>query len=111
MIQQPGCPNLYWALTYLPDPLIDLHKALQGESLITEAEYAHVRDTSPMSDGELAHALPGRLALEQLVAARRQEFEKWLQTRVADQTFVRGARERLVAAGLPEERVKAIPAL
>src|SRR5262245_23268196 len=29
MIQQPGCPNLYWALTDLPRPLIDLRKGMQ----------------------------------------------------------------------------------
>src|SRR5262249_19070755 len=33
MIQQPGCPNLYWALTALPSPFIDLRKGLQGETL------------------------------------------------------------------------------
>ena len=26
MLQQPGCPNLFWALTDLPSPLIDLHR-------------------------------------------------------------------------------------
>ncbi|HEV3118484.1 MAG TPA: hypothetical protein VGY58_15650, partial [Gemmataceae bacterium] len=29
MVQQPGCPNLYWALTDLPCPLVDLRKGVQ----------------------------------------------------------------------------------
>ena len=34
MIEQPGCPNLYWALTYLPDPVISIRKGLQGERMM-----------------------------------------------------------------------------
>jgi hypothetical protein len=39
LIQAPGSPNLYWALTDLPRPLLDLRKALQGEKLITDSEF------------------------------------------------------------------------
>src|SRR5262249_36226758 len=28
MLQQPGCPNLYWALTDLPRPFIDLRRGI-----------------------------------------------------------------------------------
>ena len=31
LIQQPGMPNLYWSLTDLPQPFIDLRMPLQGE--------------------------------------------------------------------------------
>ncbi|NQT38643.1 MAG: hypothetical protein HQ581_14195 [Planctomycetes bacterium] len=31
LIQQPGAPNLYWALTALPRPLIDLRKGVETE--------------------------------------------------------------------------------
>ena len=31
MLEQPGCPNLYWALTNLPDPLVPLDKGAEGE--------------------------------------------------------------------------------
>src|SRR5262249_60215497 len=27
MLEQPGCPNLYWALTNLPRPFVSLNKA------------------------------------------------------------------------------------
>ena len=26
MLEQPGCPNLYWALTHLPDPLVPVDR-------------------------------------------------------------------------------------
>ncbi|HEV3203852.1 MAG TPA: hypothetical protein VGY77_05685 [Gemmataceae bacterium] len=32
-IQQPDAPNLYWALTALPRPLVDLRKPFEGEKL------------------------------------------------------------------------------
>ena len=31
MLEQPGCPNLYWALTNLPNPLVSLDKGMEGE--------------------------------------------------------------------------------
>ena len=31
MLNQPGCPNLYWALTNLPSPLISLRTGIEGE--------------------------------------------------------------------------------
>lgn len=36
-IEAPGSPNLYWALTDLPHPLIDIRRALQGERLLSES--------------------------------------------------------------------------
>ena len=33
MLEQPGSPNLYWALTNLPDPLVRLDKGAAGDRL------------------------------------------------------------------------------
>jgi hypothetical protein len=43
-IQQPGSPNLYWALTYLPSPLIDLRRAIQGERLFLDSMFPETTD-------------------------------------------------------------------
>jgi hypothetical protein len=40
MIQQPGCPNLYWALSDLPAPFIDLNKGLKGDRVMFASEFA-----------------------------------------------------------------------
>ena len=53
MIQQPGCPNLYWALTTLPAPLISLAKAREGERLQFLAEFRDLDDTAPMSADQI----------------------------------------------------------
>jgi hypothetical protein len=51
LMQAPGAPNLYWALTDLPRPLIDLRKPLQGEKLTLEAELPELKgiETEPLS--------------------------------------------------------------
>ena len=53
MLQQPGCPNLYWALTNLPVPLVPLDKGMDGERVIVLAEFRDLDDTSPMSGDQL----------------------------------------------------------
>jgi hypothetical protein len=37
VMQVPACPNLYWSLTALPRPLIDLRKGMEGELRSMEA--------------------------------------------------------------------------
>ena len=36
LIDQPGAPNLYWALTALPRPLVSLRKAMEQEQRLAE---------------------------------------------------------------------------
>jgi hypothetical protein len=43
-VQQPDAPNLYWALTALPDPLVDMNRALEVESQGLELSFPVVRD-------------------------------------------------------------------
>ncbi len=44
LMQAPGATNLYWALTDLPRPFIDIRKAVGGEKLLLEAEMPHLMD-------------------------------------------------------------------
>src|SRR5262249_25462121 len=61
LIQQPGAPNLYWALTDLPRPFFDLRKALQGEKLALYATLPEMRGLettrlTPAQQQKLLHA-------------------------------------------------------
>ena len=47
MVEQPGCPNLYWALTDLPCPLVDLRKGVQGDRALVAAELRRLRSRLP----------------------------------------------------------------
>jgi len=43
LVQTPGCPNLYWALTALPRPFFDLTDATEGEMTVLEREFPLLR--------------------------------------------------------------------
>jgi hypothetical protein len=113
MIRQPGCPNLYWALTELPAPLIDLRKGLQGERLMLDVELRVLDSSAPMSEEQIRNAIDRiRILLTMSEAPPdRRNPDIWLQDRVKDPGEVDRARKRLVESGVPEERVKAFPAL
>jgi hypothetical protein len=53
MVQEPDCPNLYWALTDLPSPLVDLRKGFQGDRSLMAKELRPIRDDAVMSEEEL----------------------------------------------------------
>lgn len=112
LIEQPGCPNLYWALTNLPDPFISLSKGLEGERVFFRSEFHELDDREPMSKEQI----------EKLIAhidnLRKQErkFDKkvhgarvWINARTKDDKTVAAARRRLVEFGITEERVKRFP--
>jgi hypothetical protein len=43
-IQQPDAPNLYWALSTLPRPLVDFRPAIEAESNMLYLQYPELRD-------------------------------------------------------------------
>jgi hypothetical protein len=43
-LERPGAPNLYWSLTALPQPLIELRKAFDFEYRVTELEFPDLAD-------------------------------------------------------------------
>ena len=115
MIQQPGCPNLYWALTDLPRPLVELRKGFQGARALVDTELRTLRDDASMTDAELDELI-GHLS-GQAGFAREQAGQppRNLRTKFTasarDAESVRAARARLVEAGYAESRVAKFPAL
>jgi hypothetical protein len=113
MLEQPGCPNLYWALTNLPNPMISLDRGLEGERLLILAEFSDLIDSSPMSAEQLKKTI-ARLEnvrkLEQKPRKPGDTVRAWLDARAKDESLLSAARRRLVEIGLPEERVQHFPA-
>jgi hypothetical protein len=115
MLQQPGCPNFYWALTDLPYPLVDLRKGVQGQRTLVAAELRVLRDDAPMTEAELKKFLSRFCSMKNF--ARVQEGRPLrnpragLMARVKDLERVRTARHRLVAAGCAEGLVNQFPPL
>jgi hypothetical protein len=55
LLQMPGAPNLYWALTGLPRPLIDLRKPMQGEEIMADGLLPSLAELeqAPMSPAQV----------------------------------------------------------
>jgi hypothetical protein len=115
MVQQPGCPNLYWALTDLPCPLVDLRKGLQGERTLVAAALGALRDDAPMTEGEIDRFVSDycgvmSFAREQ-VGKPPRDLRPALRARAKDPERVRAAGRRLVEAGYAEALVRRFPPL
>jgi hypothetical protein len=116
MIQQPGAPNLYWALTNLPRPLIDLRKATQGEKLMLEAEFPELRaiEKGPLSadaQRSLLKKLQGPEFWGILGKSPNSALEKRLGFVATAMKIYPQARRNLIAAGRKPEEVEALPVI
>ena len=76
MLEQPGCPNLYWALTNLPSPLIPLDKGMDGERVmhrvgVPRPGRQRPDERGPAQEVHRAHGQAARIGEEPAKKARR----------------------------------------
>jgi hypothetical protein len=111
MLGQPGCPNLYWALTNLPVPLVPLRTGVEGERTIVLAEFRDLDDARPMNPGQIAKFIAHMdMVLKDDPAAKLEKgLRGALDARIKDEATVAAARRRLADGGLPEDRLKRFP--
>ncbi len=116
MIQQPGCPNQYWALTNLPTPFIDLRKGQQGERALLDNVFVLFTDKEPMSDEQIKRAVDSiRVLLKVAQEGPGRDVIKgdpaeWVAAQAKDEVRVAAARKRLIEAGLDADKAKQFPA-
>ncbi len=110
-IQQPGAPNLYWALTQLPRPLIDIRRAVEAEKHAVYLSFPEVRDLE-----DPVPALPyWRQSLERLWQRLIQHGnlnEGTQRPEVLTALCVRGypmAKRALIQRGFSAEEVRGMP--
>ena len=115
MIGQPNSPNLYWALTNLPESLVDFRKGWQGERTWIFAEFPGVfDDPTPKSEDVLAKYIarfdtvaknfpPNAFGGEKTLSA-------WLAKVAKDEAYMRDVRKRLVQTGLTADQAERMPA-
>lgn len=108
MVAQPGCPNLYWALTDLPGPLVELRKGVQGGRSLVDAELRGVRDDVVMTDAqvdELVGRLSGRIGfVREQAGLPPRGLRAVLKSRLEDSARLGPARARILN-GVPVEDV------
>jgi hypothetical protein len=112
MLEMPGCPNLYWALTNLPDPLISVKTGTEGERMSLSWFARELDKAAPMS----AHGIKKFIdEAEKFLSdgpndKRANRVRHYLDARANDDAKLTAARQRLIASGLPEPRLKTFPA-
>jgi hypothetical protein len=103
MLEQPGCPNLYWALTNLPNPFVSMQSGLAGERVLVAGEFRDLDENAPMKPEQLRKLIAH-------IAMLSGNVRDLLHARIKDVGYMSAARRRLVEAGFPEERLLRFPA-
>jgi hypothetical protein len=114
LIQRPGAPNLYWALTELPRPFFDIRKALQGEKVGMYASIPELRtlETTPLTleqQQRLVQILGG--GADALFYGKRPNWNNRLAGMFLTLHAYPEAKQALIAAGRKPEEVEALPTL
>lgn len=117
-MQQPGAPNLYWALTDLPNPIIDLKKSLQGEKILIDSLFPGWREmvndlkAKPFSLAEIDTLAERFHLLWHLSTSDPKGIELWnIKLGLATLTAATypEARKFLIDQGRPKELVDKMP--
>jgi hypothetical protein len=108
MLEQPGCPNLFWALTSLPNPLVPREKGLDSERIWTQVEFPGLANSASLSEDQLKELIARIDRVRESKPGKG--VREYLNARTKDAELVRAARRRLVEAGHPEERLRGFSA-
>lgn len=109
MLERPGCPNLYWALTDLPNPLIPLDRGMEGERASIGGELRALSDREPMTAAQIKKFCEYLDRLRELDRKKDQTAIAWLGARRKDPAAIRAARERLIEGGHSAELLETFP--
>jgi hypothetical protein len=115
LIQQPGAPNFYWALTELPRPFFDLRKALQGEklALFVSVPELHSMETTRLTEEQQQKLLPvlgGGLEAGGIFGGKPKWSDRLMGTLLVLRAYPE-AKQALIAEGRKPEEVEALPTL
>lgn len=112
LIQQPGAPNLYWALTRLPRSLVDMRQGFEAEMNAVYWTFPEIQDAENSTrDAEYwRHTMLD--FWEKFV--RLAGSDPWMHERPEVLTVVclKGypmAKQALIDQGMPADRVEAMP--
>lgn len=115
LMSQPGCPSLFWALTQLPVPFINIQSGFEGERLFVVSEFGSLlEDLTPLSDAQLQKYVSVFRKLTTLIEpgqAPKISGDDWVQKRAADPKIVKAASTRLQSFGISPAQLQKMPAL
>jgi hypothetical protein len=112
LVQLPGCPNLYWGLTDLGSPVMDIRPGAQGERTFLFDQIREVLEArGPVSDEQLADAFR---AFDMIYEIEESKPKRDVPPRpsvqykklAADPRWVESARAFLIETGSKPELVR-----
>jgi len=113
LMQIPDSPNLYWALTALPDPMIDMHSSLENEREMLFVEFPQLRnlESEVLSPAQASAVAPDFMKKIQTLGGGTGDVPfqgllpvGWVMMHYSD------AKEFLARKGYSQERIEALPA-
>jgi hypothetical protein len=111
LLSQPNAPNLYWGLTDLPRPFIDMRRAMEGERVGIYGSFPGLIEA--VNNPDAAPMTPAQVKASVDLLVNELNVGKDYATRVGVSTLIRAkhnvAKEALVAAGYRRERVDKMP--
>lgn len=110
LIQQPGVPNLYWALASFPRPAVDFRLAFEAEAASLDLSYPALRelDRRPINAEECSRILDRILKGIAWTTAEEKLFDPSLIAKRIAEGAPR-ARKALRDWGRAEDEVRAMP--
>lgn len=101
LIQQPGAPNLFWALIHLPDPVVGIRAGMQGERSWLTKDYDILEKPDPIPQDQLNRLLN---SLDLIVAmsegpVTEKKATMWYNHQLEDKANLASAKARLVKLG------------
>lgn len=106
MLGEPGCPNLYWALTNLPAPFVSMERGGEGERMFITAEFRDLSDTDVMTTAQLKKVITYLTRLGD-GGPDDKRIHEYLASRASDEKYMTAARKRLADNGIPADRLDA----
>ena len=117
VLQAPGAANLYWSLTELPRPFVDMRKPLQGERLSCYSLYPGLAEVAldlqagPLTREQLREMTAKYLFFDEALFGGDGRFlNRWLLGLSIARKH-EAAKRALIAAGRPRDKVEAMPPL
>jgi hypothetical protein len=113
LMQMPDSPNLYWALTALPDPMIDMHSSLEYEREMVFVEFPQLRnlESGVLTPAQASVLISDFMNKMQTLGGGMGDVPfkgllpvGWVMMHYSD------AKEYLALKGYSQERIEALPA-
>lgn len=114
LVQLPGAPNLYWALTDLPRPFINLRTGMQAERLMVRGWLVPMGEagidvlTTPLSNKQLQFVIERLGQIDDGPAGRDKTGMKLALIAITAKAYPE-AKRYLLAQGMAPETVEAMP--